>query len=52
MKFVQALLSARIHRESSFNHCGEHVMDVEAYISTRTDRESSFHHCGVSVKHV
>ena len=47
MKFVKAWLSARMHRESSFNHSGEHVMHVEACISTRKDRES---HCGVSVK--
>ena len=50
MKFVQAWLSARMHRESCFNHRGEPVMHVEACISARKDRESGFHRCGGSVK--
>ena len=49
MKFVQAWLSARIHRESSFNHRGEPVMHVEGCISTWKDRESTFHNCGGAV---
>ena len=42
MNFVQAWLSARIHRESSFNHRREHVMHVETCISASKDRQKQF----------
>ena len=33
MKLVQACLSAREDRESSFNHCGGHVREVKACLN-------------------
>ena len=50
MKHVEACISARKDRESSFHHCGGSVKLGQACLCARNHRESSFHHCGVSVK--
>ena len=52
MKHVEACISARKHRESSFHHCGGSVKFVQAWLSARIHRESSFNHRGEHVMHV
>ena len=50
MKLVQARLSGRKDRESTFQHCGGPVKQAQGCLSTRKDRDSRFHHCGGFVK--
>ena len=47
---MQACLSAREDRESSFHHSGGAVNLMQACLSAREDRESVFHRCGGRVK--
>ena len=46
VKFVQAWLSARKHRESNFHHCGGSVKLLQACLSAGKVRDCSFNHCG------
>ena len=58
MKHLQACLSAKEDRKSSFHRCGGPVRlvqggavkHVQAYLSARDDRESSFHRSGGPVR--
>ena len=46
MKYVQASLSARNDRQSSFHHCGVFLEAPASLLSLRNDVELSFHHGG------
>ena len=49
MNLVQAGLSTRRHRESSFQHLEGAVKVVQSCLSAKKDRERSFHHYGGAV---
>ena len=44
MKLVEACLSARNDRESSFHQWGGAVNVVQSCLSAKKDRERTFHH--------
>ena len=52
MKYLQACLSAREDRESSFHRCGGHVRMVQACLCAVKTWYRSFNHRGAAVKHV
>ena len=52
MKLVEACLSARNDRESSFHQWGGAVKVVQSCLSARKDRERSFHRYAGAVKHL
>ena len=52
MKHVQARLSARKDRESSFHHCGGPVKLVQACLCAENTLQRPFNRRGGAVKHV
>ena len=52
MKHVQACLSAKEDRKSSFHHCGGHVMLVQACLNAGKTCQRRFNLQGSAVKHV
>ena len=52
MKHVQACLSAREDRESSFHHCGGSVRLVQTRLCAGKTWQSSFNLQGGAIKHV